>query len=749
MPTYKITDPSTGKVLRVTGDTPPNEEELNQIFSSTHNQAAPPQEEAQDNPLLSFAKSAGNALIDPAKNYLSKAGTIVGGYPKAFDMIKRFSSTSDPVERAKIAQESMDLNKNVGEAVQAVQPFSGSAGRRLLLQGAGTAVAGLPALAIGGTLGGGLEAGRELLGGEHLDVNKIASSAGTAAGGTFEAAGLSSLTSPFVNRGISSVAGVANPLLRRLAQGVVGGAASTGETALNSMDKGEAPTTEGLLPSFAMGFAGGAAGQPQIGEQPVGPDTYRFKAIDDVGNIAKGGVGLAGRVAGGATDALTSGLNKVGSKAGDALTSTAARIGTGLAGEEGSLSGARRLFNLDPDDLLQSEKMAKNTLKMTTSNSVEGMARELGQISKNTGKYVKDVLASKDAAIGPQNVDEIVSTIVSPLQETSQAQTPGGKEMLQTFEKNLREQLTKGAENGSVTNLSTMDKVRTFFNGQLDGFYRRGQQINTDADILDFYKAKAALNLKGLLAEAVPEVKDAVEANHTAMVAYPQLSKLSNGSISRESRTSLGRAVKGVPLVGKVLEPLTEPFAESSQIKAARSSLGLSPGESSFFDTLKGYDNRSVETPSLIQPELTEVGGIPLGIENSAPEKVGKLSGTALDKNSSPEPSSESQHLKRDMRFKQGNPSFKENSSPKSSNDVGEKSSQTNVQAKYAAEGEKSTSTGRRNISPEVIKNVLETKGKLQRNKLLNDFPMARRPNTMSRMQQEKFLRLASKQKYL
>jgi len=34
MPTYKVTDPSTGKTLRLTGDSPPSETELNQIFGS-------------------------------------------------------------------------------------------------------------------------------------------------------------------------------------------------------------------------------------------------------------------------------------------------------------------------------------------------------------------------------------------------------------------------------------------------------------------------------------------------------------------------------------------------------------------------------------------------------------------------------------------------------------------------------------------------------------------------------------------
>lgn len=33
MPTYEITDPDTGKKLRLTGDAPPSEQEIQQVFS--------------------------------------------------------------------------------------------------------------------------------------------------------------------------------------------------------------------------------------------------------------------------------------------------------------------------------------------------------------------------------------------------------------------------------------------------------------------------------------------------------------------------------------------------------------------------------------------------------------------------------------------------------------------------------------------------------------------------------------------
>ena len=38
MPVFKVTDPQTGRTLKLTGDSQPTEQELNQIFSSTGGQ---------------------------------------------------------------------------------------------------------------------------------------------------------------------------------------------------------------------------------------------------------------------------------------------------------------------------------------------------------------------------------------------------------------------------------------------------------------------------------------------------------------------------------------------------------------------------------------------------------------------------------------------------------------------------------------------------------------------------------------
>lgn len=44
MPTYKVTDPSSGKTVSLTGDSPPTEQELNGIFSQVHGDTPQPQE---------------------------------------------------------------------------------------------------------------------------------------------------------------------------------------------------------------------------------------------------------------------------------------------------------------------------------------------------------------------------------------------------------------------------------------------------------------------------------------------------------------------------------------------------------------------------------------------------------------------------------------------------------------------------------------------------------------------------------
>lgn len=80
MPVYNVTDPQTGRKLRLTGDSPPTEQELEQIFSQ---QPATPSEVTQPQQAPADTKPEGtifHAIAEPALAVGSSlAGTVYGG----------------------------------------------------------------------------------------------------------------------------------------------------------------------------------------------------------------------------------------------------------------------------------------------------------------------------------------------------------------------------------------------------------------------------------------------------------------------------------------------------------------------------------------------------------------------------------------------------------------------------------------------------------------------------------------------
>ena len=76
MPTYKITDPASGKTLKLTGDSPPTEAELTQIFGSVSQKESPaPPKETEVPETKKEGKSVGGFL----GNALNDAGDIASG----------------------------------------------------------------------------------------------------------------------------------------------------------------------------------------------------------------------------------------------------------------------------------------------------------------------------------------------------------------------------------------------------------------------------------------------------------------------------------------------------------------------------------------------------------------------------------------------------------------------------------------------------------------------------------------------
>lgn len=84
MPTYKVTDPTTGKIVTLTGDSPPTEAELTQIFQQVTRRPA------ETGPAMPTSPPGGDALIQNLKNvamapvHLAQGvGHLIAAHPAA------------------------------------------------------------------------------------------------------------------------------------------------------------------------------------------------------------------------------------------------------------------------------------------------------------------------------------------------------------------------------------------------------------------------------------------------------------------------------------------------------------------------------------------------------------------------------------------------------------------------------------------------------------------------------------------
>lgn len=91
MPTYKVTDPTTGKSVSLTGDSPPSESELEQIFSKLAPE--PPKKDVPDNYWEDVRGNAKEEIVASAKSAPQTAKTVMaltnmasGGIPSMEDL---------------------------------------------------------------------------------------------------------------------------------------------------------------------------------------------------------------------------------------------------------------------------------------------------------------------------------------------------------------------------------------------------------------------------------------------------------------------------------------------------------------------------------------------------------------------------------------------------------------------------------------------------------------------------------------
>jgi hypothetical protein len=122
MPTYTITDPTTKRTHKVTGDSPPSEAELTQIFSRVGESAAPASTDwsarlglhaPTASPALGFLRGAGTAAVDMAEGAVSGAASTVyqGG-----DLIRRGLGMPRVLERPD-AQQAMHAPETVAGTI--------------------------------------------------------------------------------------------------------------------------------------------------------------------------------------------------------------------------------------------------------------------------------------------------------------------------------------------------------------------------------------------------------------------------------------------------------------------------------------------------------------------------------------------------------------------------------------------------------------------------------------------------------
>lgn len=155
MPTYEITDPETGKKLRLTGEAPPSEQEIQQVFSEYYGvtEVEPQPEPQREGGIL---EGAGEALQSVGANVLGAVGSGLGGIYELIrtgdtekaaeavrfmqqDIADRFAPETKAGES--ILQGGMDLAEAAGRGIKtapsmliggASMPFIGEEGAREL-----------------------------------------------------------------------------------------------------------------------------------------------------------------------------------------------------------------------------------------------------------------------------------------------------------------------------------------------------------------------------------------------------------------------------------------------------------------------------------------------------------------------------------------------------------------------------------------------------------------------------------------
>jgi len=239
----------------------------------------------------------------------------------------------------------------------------------------------------------------------------------------------------------------------------------------------------------------------------------------------------------------------------------------------------RGILNPLPEDFVKGEELTSKALRITKSNTYEGMARELKTIIPEEGAKIEKWAVAKDAEIGMQPIDEVVNQVMEKVRATSAAQA--NPKLIGVVEENLRNQIRTGQLEGGMvsgniegTNFVKMNDARKYFTSNLDSWFKNGQPVGTATNDLNAMKWETANGLKDVMAEAdkLGEVQLSLAKQHTAFQTYPAVS-----SVVTETGTKISPIGIRWTVMRKVWEETGGKIMERVRIPRARALQGDLP----------------------------------------------------------------------------------------------------------------------------------------------------------------------------
>lgn len=296
---------------------------------------------------------------------------------------------------------------------------------------------------------------------------------------------------------------------------------------------------------------------------------------------------------------------------------------------------------VDPEDVARSEQMMGDALKITTKLTRRGMAKELGDFVPKAGKAIDEWANTQDKVIGMQPVDDISSSIRTRLESTTVGQA--NPDLVNLAMDKINSNLNAGELPGGIaegqpfgTTMGKMNETRKLLNKSIPDSWFEAKPAVSKTDNLSHLNWEASKAIKDIMGEMDDSgmVKNLINKQYVALEVKPILSKLAQQGT--QIPQSVWRAI------GKTMGAAFEPV----KVGAARALQGNAGA-----DILNKVLSAGGEATPLVEGAVPPLS-TPM-VQKALPQDIIE---TALNVKGSPQ----ALRLVRDLRFKQGNPVFKE-----------------------------------------------------------------------------------------